>query len=181
MLKISPELSLPLDAVTQTFGILAVRGAGKTNTARVEEIRGTREPHVADPRLGPHTCYAGDPLCREYMLLAALSDAEKARDEALHEASVSDGAFLEYRHKHANDIDERTSEMKKMIYALTDRMDDASQLVKMLIEQRDAALKRIGEAESLLRLGALHLDDTGLFNKYRAFLAPVSSPERVDG
>ncbi len=27
--------TLPLDAVTQTFGILAVRGAGKTNTAVV--------------------------------------------------------------------------------------------------------------------------------------------------
>ena len=32
-LRISDELALPLDAVTQTFGILAVRGAGKSNTA----------------------------------------------------------------------------------------------------------------------------------------------------
>jgi hypothetical protein len=34
-LNLSENLSLPLDAVTQTFGILAVRGAGKTNTAAV--------------------------------------------------------------------------------------------------------------------------------------------------
>lgn len=35
MLKIADNLSLPLDAVTQTFGILSVRGAGKTNCAAV--------------------------------------------------------------------------------------------------------------------------------------------------
>jgi len=35
MLNISPDLKLPLDAVTQTFGILAVRGAGKSNAAVV--------------------------------------------------------------------------------------------------------------------------------------------------
>lgn len=33
MLKLSPDLSLPPEAVTQTFGILAVRGAGKSNLA----------------------------------------------------------------------------------------------------------------------------------------------------
>ena len=35
MLHIAENLTLPLDAVTQTFGILAVRGAGKSNTAAV--------------------------------------------------------------------------------------------------------------------------------------------------
>jgi hypothetical protein len=35
MIPISDDLSLPLDAVTQTFGILAVRGAGKSNAAAV--------------------------------------------------------------------------------------------------------------------------------------------------
>jgi hypothetical protein len=35
LIRISDDLSLPLDAVTQTFGILAVRGAGKSNTAAV--------------------------------------------------------------------------------------------------------------------------------------------------
>ena len=34
-LRIAEGLSLPLDAVTQTFGILSVRGAGKSNTAAV--------------------------------------------------------------------------------------------------------------------------------------------------
>ena len=34
-LKIADDLLLPIDAVTQTFGILSVRGAGKTNTAAV--------------------------------------------------------------------------------------------------------------------------------------------------
>ena len=34
-LKISDSLRLPIEAVTQTFGLLAVRGAGKSNTAAV--------------------------------------------------------------------------------------------------------------------------------------------------
>lgn len=40
-LQISKTLSLPVDAVTQTFGILAIRGAGKTYTAKVlaEELQ----------------------------------------------------------------------------------------------------------------------------------------------
>lgn len=33
LLKLGEKLSLPLDAVTQTFGVLAVRGAGKSNLA----------------------------------------------------------------------------------------------------------------------------------------------------
>ena len=51
-LHIAPDLELPLDAVTQTFGILAMRGAGKTNLARVmaEEMFAARLPFVAvDP------------------------------------------------------------------------------------------------------------------------------------
>lgn len=35
MLKIAPHLSLPIEAVTQTFALLARRGAGKTHTASV--------------------------------------------------------------------------------------------------------------------------------------------------
>jgi hypothetical protein len=34
-LRISDELALPAEAVTQTFGILAKRGMGKTYTAAV--------------------------------------------------------------------------------------------------------------------------------------------------
>jgi hypothetical protein len=34
-LRLAEDLTLPLEAITQTFGILAVRGAGKTNTAAV--------------------------------------------------------------------------------------------------------------------------------------------------
>lgn len=52
MLKISDDLSLPVDAATETFGLLAVRGAGKTNTARVmaEEMFAAGVPFVAvDP------------------------------------------------------------------------------------------------------------------------------------
>jgi len=51
-LRISPELSLPPEAVTQTFGVLAVRGAGKTNTAVVmaEEMYAAELPFVVvDP------------------------------------------------------------------------------------------------------------------------------------
>jgi len=51
-LRISEDLVLPLDAVTQTFGILAMRGAGKTNLARVmaEEMYAAKIPFVAvDP------------------------------------------------------------------------------------------------------------------------------------
>ena len=51
-LRISENLALPSDAVTQTFGLLAVRGAGKTNAARVmaEEMFAARLPFVAiDP------------------------------------------------------------------------------------------------------------------------------------
>ncbi len=52
-LIISPELSLPLDAVTETFAILAVRGAGKSNAGVVmaEEMYKAGLPWVAiDPK-----------------------------------------------------------------------------------------------------------------------------------
>lgn len=51
-LHISPNLKLPLEAVTQTFAILAVRGAGKSNTAVVmaEEMHDAGLPFVViDP------------------------------------------------------------------------------------------------------------------------------------
>ena len=51
-LAISDELLLPLDAVTETFGILAVRGAGKSNSAAVmaEEMHAAHLPFVVvDP------------------------------------------------------------------------------------------------------------------------------------
>lgn len=51
-LKISQELELPAEAVTETFGLLAVRGAGKSNAARVmaEEMFKAGLPFVAvDP------------------------------------------------------------------------------------------------------------------------------------
>ncbi len=34
-LRVSPTLTLPSDAVTSTFALLAVRGAGKSNAAAV--------------------------------------------------------------------------------------------------------------------------------------------------
>lgn len=52
MLKISNQLSLPVDAVTQAFAILGRRGSGKTNTAVVmaEEMLAGRFPiAVLDP------------------------------------------------------------------------------------------------------------------------------------
>ena len=52
-LRISDTLALPLDAVTQTFGILAMRGAGKSNAAVVmaEEMHRNELPWVAvDPK-----------------------------------------------------------------------------------------------------------------------------------
>ncbi len=51
-LNIGPDLGLPLDAITQTFGVLAVRGAGKSNLAAVmaEEMFVARLPFVViDP------------------------------------------------------------------------------------------------------------------------------------
>jgi hypothetical protein len=51
-LHLADDLSLPVDAVTQTFAILAMRGAGKTNTAVVmaEEMAQARLPFVViDP------------------------------------------------------------------------------------------------------------------------------------
>ncbi|MHB8727628.1 MAG: ATP-binding protein [Sulfuricaulis sp.] len=52
-LKISDDFSLPLGAITQTFAILAMRGAGKSNTAVVmaEEMQDSGLPFVAiDPK-----------------------------------------------------------------------------------------------------------------------------------
>lgn len=52
MLHLSPDLAIPDGAVTQTFGILAVRGAGKSNTAAVmaEEMFAAKLPFVViDP------------------------------------------------------------------------------------------------------------------------------------
>jgi len=54
-LRLAPELVLPAEAVTQTFAILAKRGAGKTYTALalVEELlRVSTQVVVADP-VGP--------------------------------------------------------------------------------------------------------------------------------
>lgn len=51
-LHISPDLTLPRDAVTHTFALLAARGAGKTNAARAmaEEMHAAALPFVAiDP------------------------------------------------------------------------------------------------------------------------------------
>src|SRR6185295_19896635 len=51
-LHISPDLAFPPEAVTETFGLLAVRGAGKSNAARVmaEEMFSAGLPFVAvDP------------------------------------------------------------------------------------------------------------------------------------
>ena len=51
-LKISDQLALPLDAVTQTFAILAKRGAGKTYTAAVlaeELLAAEQQVLVIDP------------------------------------------------------------------------------------------------------------------------------------
>jgi DNA-binding MarR family transcriptional regulator len=47
-LHIAPNLALPLDAVTQTFAILGVRGSGKTNTAVVfvEELLAQKQQAV---------------------------------------------------------------------------------------------------------------------------------------
>lgn len=53
MLRISSQLSLPLDAVTRTFGLLAMRGAGKSNAAVVmaEQMYDAHIPWVAiDPK-----------------------------------------------------------------------------------------------------------------------------------
>jgi hypothetical protein len=52
-LVVSPELSLPIEAVTETFGILAKKGAGKSNAAVVmaEEMFAAGVPWVAiDPK-----------------------------------------------------------------------------------------------------------------------------------
>lgn len=51
-LRVSPDLQLPPEAATETFGLLAVRGAGKSNAARVlaEEMFEASIPFVAvDP------------------------------------------------------------------------------------------------------------------------------------
>ncbi len=51
-LKVSEDLSLPMEAVTETFALLAVKGAGKTNAGRVmaEEMFAAGAPFVViDP------------------------------------------------------------------------------------------------------------------------------------
>lgn len=53
LLRVAPDLALPLDAATETFGILAKKGAGKSNAAVVlaEEMYGAGIPWVAvDPK-----------------------------------------------------------------------------------------------------------------------------------
>jgi hypothetical protein len=54
MLQISKDLQLPLEAVTQTFGILAKRGVGKTYTAKVftEELLKNNLPVVVIDPIG---------------------------------------------------------------------------------------------------------------------------------
>jgi DNA helicase HerA-like ATPase len=49
-LQLAPGLALPADAVTETFGLLAVRGAGKSNAAAVmaEEMFKVKLPFVVE-------------------------------------------------------------------------------------------------------------------------------------
>jgi hypothetical protein len=52
MLQIATDLSIPVEAVTQTFGVLAIRGAGKTYTALVlmeEMIKAGQHVVIVDP------------------------------------------------------------------------------------------------------------------------------------
>ena len=52
-IRLAPDFTLPDDAVTQTFAILARRGVGKTYTALVlvEELLGAgAQAVIADPR-----------------------------------------------------------------------------------------------------------------------------------
>lgn len=53
-LKIAPGLSLPLSAATETFGIIGIRGSGKTTTSRVltEEMTAANQPVVVVDPLG---------------------------------------------------------------------------------------------------------------------------------
>ena len=51
-MKIAPNLTLPDEAVTQTFALLARRGAGKTHTASViaeEMLKAGHQIVVLDP------------------------------------------------------------------------------------------------------------------------------------
>lgn len=49
VLHVAPDLALPLDAATETFGILGKKGSGKSNVAVVmaEEMHGAGIPWVA--------------------------------------------------------------------------------------------------------------------------------------
>jgi len=53
-LKLAPGLSLPIDAVTETFGILAIKGVGKTYTEMkmAEEMLANRLPIIAIDSMG---------------------------------------------------------------------------------------------------------------------------------
>ncbi|HEV8642057.1 MAG TPA: DUF87 domain-containing protein [Methylomirabilota bacterium] len=57
-LHVSPQLALPTEAITETFGILAARGAGKSNTAAVmaEEMFRAKLPFVV---VDPVGCWWG--------------------------------------------------------------------------------------------------------------------------
>lgn len=69
-LAISPHLKLPLDAVTQTFAILAMRGVGKTYTASVlaEEFSEAGLPFaVLDPTGADSPALQGALAWCEYM------------------------------------------------------------------------------------------------------------------
>lgn len=51
-LRIADDFSISIEAVTQTFGVLAKRGAGKTYTAMVlveELLKASAQVIVADP------------------------------------------------------------------------------------------------------------------------------------
>ena len=52
LIRVGPSMTLPIDAVTQTMAILAVRGAGKSYTAGViagEMLRLHQQVVVLDP------------------------------------------------------------------------------------------------------------------------------------
>lgn len=99
-LDISPDLKLPLDAVTETFGILAVKGAGKSNAGVVmaEQMYKAGLPFVAiDPKgdwWGMRSAKDGKGPGLEIALFGASSRKRKNKPEPDFPLEETAGKFI---------------------------------------------------------------------------------------
>jgi hypothetical protein len=168
-LRISSDLKLPLEAVTQTFAILAMRGVGKTHTASVlaEELCEARLPFVVLDPTGawwglratadgkgegyPVTILGGDhadaPLEETAGKVVAEMLAEEARPLVLDLSHLSKGAMRRFVADFAERLYEKNRDPLHLI------IDEADAFAPQ--KPRPDEMRMLGALDEIVRRGRI--------------------------